>query len=275
MDTSNEGPPDAALRRALAELGATRPVDAPGDLVHRAVRRIPTAPPAALYREERSRRMAGLILRLSSLAAVALLAGVSGWGALGGLPQPVVQRDALMDVAQAAVVPQVAALPAEGLVIRVTLAALVGLVLLVPGGLLLGRWPIRTGVAALTLLRRPMRALLLGLSLALALSALLPAALQLGVTIVGLPFAALLVLVAVTPQIAGLATLARAVGARFEGGAPGPELGWPTAAVTALMVLALVAATVVAPLAALVLFSLLAGPGLGALALSRVGTRKT
>jgi hypothetical protein len=261
---------DAALRRALAQAGVTQ---APPDLVERALQRLPDASPAALYRQERSRRAAGMILRSSSLAAVAVLVTLSGWGAMGAA-QLVQPDDEAIAVVRTAMIAQATVLPREGLIVRATLASLVGLGLLVPCALLLGRWPLRTSVAALTLGRRPLRSIWLGLPLALALSALLLAAAPLAITLVGLPLGALLALVAVPPLIVGLVTLARVCGARLEGRPPGPELGWPTAATAALLVLVLAAATLLLPPLALVLLVLLAAPGLGAAVLSRAGTQR-
>jgi hypothetical protein len=273
MNPTDEGPLDTALRRVLAESGATRRYTPPEELVQKTLRRMPPAAPHALYAAERSQHMAGRILRWSSLAAVVLVAGLSGWGVLSGISQFGTRDDVAMAELQAVILPPAAALPAEGLVLRATLAALVGLGLLVPATLLLGRWPKRTGVAARALANAPLRALLVGVPLALLLSALVPPAVQLGLTIVGLPLAVLLATLALGPQLVGLAALARALGARFEDGAPAATLGWPTAAITALLVFALAAATLAAPLAAFVAFSLLAAPGLGATVLSRAGTR--
>jgi hypothetical protein len=272
MNPTDDETLDSALRRVFAERGAVQHYRAPEELVQKTLHRLPRGAPHALYTAERSQRMASRILRWSSLAAVVLVIALSGWGALAGLPQPATRTDAAMTQFQAVILPAATALPTEGFVLRATLAALVGLGLLVPATLLLGRWPKRTAVAARMLGSVPLRALLVGIPLALVLSALVPAAVQLGLTIVGLPLALLLVALALGPQLLGLATLARALGARFEEGAPA-LIGWPTAAIAALLVLALATATLVAPLAAFLAFSLLAAPGLGAAVLSRAGTR--
>jgi hypothetical protein len=261
---------DAALRRALTQADMA---EAPPDLVQRALERLPAAPPAALYRQERSRHAAGIILRSSSLGAVVALVVLCGWGAMGAA-QLVQPNDETIAVVRTAMVAQATVLPREGLIVRATLASLVGLGLLVPCALLLGRWPLRTSVAALTLGRLPLRSIWLGLPLALALSALLLAAARLAITLVGLPLGALLALVAVAPLIVGLVTLARVCGALLDGRSPGPELGWPTAAVAALLVLVLAAATLLLPPLALALFVLLAAPGVGAAVLSRAGTQR-
>ncbi|MFO7167398.1 MAG: hypothetical protein DIU80_005150 [Chloroflexota bacterium] len=268
-----DDPGDAALRRVLADIGGMQAHEAPADLVIRASQRLPQMTPRRAFELERRRAFAWSILRSSSLVAVVALMGLSGWGALGGLEldmRPGVDASPVQAMFGSAL----AVLQPDELIVRATFGALVGFGLLLPCALLLGRWPRRTAVAGGTLTWRPGASLAIGIPLAAALVLLLPLAGQLAVTLVGLPLAALLAAVSLAPQLIGLAALARALGARLEGRAvPGPELEWPTAAVAAAIALLLALAAVLAPLVGLVLFALLAAPGLGAVVLSRVGTR--
>jgi hypothetical protein len=264
---------DVALRQALAELGGTRPLDVPEDLVQRAARRLPQVTPRLALRHTERRDAAWSILRFSSLLAVVVLLGLSGWGAFGGWPPLSPTNTELGARMSAVLAPRVTALPSDGLILRVTLGALVGFGLLLPCALLLGRWPGRTAITGATLMLRPGLSLALGLPLSGALAALLLPAAQLAATLIGLPLAALLAALSLAPQLIGLVALARVVGARLEGRAlPDVELEWPTAAVAALLALLLALVAVIAPLWGLALFGLLAAPGLGAALLSRVGT---
>jgi hypothetical protein len=133
-------------------------------------------------------------------------------------------------------------------------------------------WPRRTATASQTLLLFPGRAALLGLTTTLALALMLfPAIALLAATMVGMPLIVVLLLLVELPYLYGLATLARAIGVRGGGHGGAHELSGMTIAGVLVMVLLIALVGAVAPLWGLVLFHVVASPGVGAVILSRGG----
>lgn len=132
-------------------------------------------------------------------------------------------------------------------------------------------WPNRTLAASLTLRSSAMRSLGVGLlsTLVLALVAV-PLAGVLAASMLGLPLLLVLLVLVNAPYVYGLTTLARAFNLR-EPVSPRQPLGFGVVAVVAAVALVLAVVGATAPLAALVLFYLVASPGLGAVILSRGG----
>jgi hypothetical protein len=154
---------------------------------------------------------------------------------------------------------------------RVFFSALIaGLALIIVLGVSLF-WPRRTYGAGLVILRSPGRSLLVGLlsSLLLAASFALISTLVI-LSLVGSILLIPLVLLIQVPYLLGLATLARALAARFamslQAAVPATAFG------TTILLLPLVALGSVHMLWGAVLFYLLASIGLGALVVSRGGT---
>lgn len=134
-------------------------------------------------------------------------------------------------------------------------------------------WPHRTANTGLTLQQLPTRALLLGFGTTIMLALLLvPVAAFLAASLIGLPLLLLGVLLLQLPYIYGLAAFAQMAGMRFRR-QPGllAEIGTSTA-LSALGVAMLIAlGGVISPPFGLLLFYILASPGLGAVILSRGG----
>jgi hypothetical protein len=169
----------------------------------------------------------------------------------------------------------------DAVVGRVLFGAALGVFLLAFTLLCIAFWPRRTSTASLMLRQAPGRALALGLLTTLLLLLALPSLVALlAATIVGLPLLIVLLVIIQAPYIYGLATLARAAG--MAGGTATQRTfslisseGESVSRVTLLVAggLALVVAVVaaLAPLWGMMLFYLLAGPGMGAVLLSRGG----
>ncbi|MBK9713021.1 MAG: hypothetical protein IPO81_17180 [Kouleothrix sp.] len=75
---------DAALRRVLARLGEPSELEPPPDLVARTARRLPSAAPALAARSTARAAALRLALRVAVFGALALVALLGLWGALGG-----------------------------------------------------------------------------------------------------------------------------------------------------------------------------------------------
>ena len=134
-------------------------------------------------------------------------------------------------------------------------------------------WPRRIALASAVLQQLPLNAVALGLLSTLILALLLPALIVLlAATLLGVPLIVLVLVLVQVPYIAGLAALARA-GAAYLAGWDRPAAHTDRAMLVVAAVLGLLIALVaaIAPLWGLVLFYLLASPGLGAAILSRGG----
>ncbi len=174
----------------------------------------------------------------------------------------------------------------EAAVGRVLFGVALGVFILAFTLLCIAFWPRRTATASLMLRRAPGRSLALGLLTTLLLVlALPPLAALLAATVVGLPLLIVLLVLMQAPYIYGLATLLRASAApvpptsslaegegehralRRDGAGPSRA----TLMIGAALVLLVVIGAALAPLWGMVLFYLLASPGLGAALLSRGG----
>jgi cytoskeletal protein CcmA (bactofilin family) len=129
-------------------------------------------------------------------------------------------------------------------------------------------WPRRMAATTLVLRALPLRSLGMGLLSTLVLAAaVVPLTALLTATLIGLPVVIVLLPVLQLPYIYGFAALAHALG----GGAHAATISGRTA-LTALGMAALVGVvTAFMPLAGVVLFYLMASPGVGAAVLSRGG----
>jgi cytoskeletal protein CcmA (bactofilin family) len=169
----------------------------------------------------------------------------------------------------------------EAVVGRVLFGAALGVFLLAFALLCIAFWPRRTSAASLTLRQAPGRALALGLlTTLLLLLAVPPLAALLAATLVGLPLLIVLMAIIQAPYIYGLATLARAVGMISGTGtrrtfrmvsSEGESLSRTTLLVAGGLALTVALVAALAPLWGMMLFYLLASPGLGAALLSRGG----
>jgi hypothetical protein len=75
---------DAALRRLLARSGQPAPAPPPSDLVTRTLQLLPPEPPAVAAREVARRAAVRFALRVMLVGALALVAMLGIWSALGG-----------------------------------------------------------------------------------------------------------------------------------------------------------------------------------------------
>lgn len=138
--------------------------------------------------------------------------------------------------------------------------------------LVIGFWPRRSATTAAVLMRFPGRSILLGAVATIAVLLLLPVlSTLLAITLIGLPLVGVLFIAVNLPFIYGLAVLAQAGRTSIEQGMPGTELTAAAALVPAALILPLGLVTLLSPLAGLLLFYVLASPGLGAALLSRGG----
>jgi hypothetical protein len=149
-----------------------------------------------------------------------------------------------------------------------------GLLLFILCLLLIGVWPHRTATTAIILVAHPVAATMIGLLASVALSTLLPLlAMLLAITLIGLPVSVLIVLLANLPYISGLVALIQAARASIE-----PQTIALTRAsilVAGMLILPIALVGMLSPIAALLLFYLIASPGLGALLISRMGTLRS
>lgn len=153
---------------------------------------------------------------------------------------------------------------------NVLLGLAVGVFLLAFSLLAVAFWPRRTAAVGLALRRMPGRALLLGMLSTLLLALALPPLIALmAATLIGLPLLVVLLVLIQAPYIYGLVAVARAAGSDLAHAAAGINRRM----ITVVGVLALVVAVsmIFTPLGGLLVFYLLASPGLGAVLLSRGG----
>lgn len=130
-------------------------------------------------------------------------------------------------------------------------------------------WPRRMAATTTTLQTLPLRSLGVGLLSTLVLaSAVVPLTAFLTATIIGLPVVIVLLILIQLPYIYGFATVVQAIGASHEQTA---LINRSTALAALGMALLIGVVTALLPLAGLVLFYLLASPGVGAAVLSRGG----
>ncbi len=132
-------------------------------------------------------------------------------------------------------------------------------------------WPRRTEGAGRTLLYRPWRSVALGLITTLILSAVtIMFVALLALTLVGLPFIAVVALLVQIPYLYGLATTAQAIGRRIVRSRQITSEA-TTVLGASLLSTPLIVCTILTPIWGVVAFYLLAGTGLGALIISRGG----
>lgn len=137
-------------------------------------------------------------------------------------------------------------------------------------------WPGRSRAAAYTLRKMPGRSLVLGMLMLIAIATLAPLAIAaLASTVIGLPVAILALVLANIICVYGLTVLIQAARASLEGTATSSQLFSPGMIGLAIaLVMPIVLIALIAPLSALLLFYLMACPGLGATALQGVGGTK-
>ncbi len=266
---------DDPLRDALARSGAFERHEPTADLVASTMRRLPKAPPRVVAQRTAVRQ---ILSRAATILAVALLLVPATTGAFNLIRGVETPLEALASTAGQANM-RAALLAATGQrfdasVIRGLVVALVWLMQMAAVVLTVGLWPRRSAAAGMTLLAAPLQALGAGALAIGALGAIVLTLLPLlTATIIGLPVAAGLVLLAHAPIALGVAVNARALGLRLSRRDPPPDFDRTLMAAAAA--LALPASLVIlfsAPAAFLTLY-LLALPGIGALALSRGGMR--
>ncbi len=258
---------DSELRRALNERGVMP--QPPPDLADRVLARLPPTPAAAHQSARRRARRARTPFAIIGLLTTVLLA-VGAINLLGGAPQLVVALGGSGSAIERLV--SAVALPANtlrlsGPIGRAAAGVLFGGLLLVLTLVLLLVWPQRTRTAASALQHAPARAIAVGGGAGLVWLLLSGGvALLLAASIVGLPLALLLLIVLQLPFVCGFAALARLIGAHFGSDGMGSAL-----AACALAVPVAIGAAL-APYLWLMVFYLIAAPGLGGFVRSRGGT---
>jgi hypothetical protein len=262
---------DARVRDLLANSGATGAVTPPIDLVQRVRMRLPAATPQHVLQHRRRQARRRLIAG-GSLAAVWVLLAIFGFQLMLGAPGEQVATVLARTAGTLAPDPTMVQTLSPALRIGggLALAAILAAAVLI----CLRIWPYRTTASALTLIQAPLRVVLPGL---LAVLVLIPISVVLSaflaITLAGLPLSVLICFGDALLFVYALATLARAFALSL--GEPIDPAGPHTAAVLIGAGLALPIGLLAAfsPLTALLLSSLLAIPGLGAIIYSRGGTR--
>lgn len=266
---------DDTFRDVLARSGALEYHEPSIDLVASTMRRLPQAPPRVVAQRAEARRILSRAVTVLAVALLLVPATTGAFNLIRGIETPV---GALASAAGQANM-RAALLAATGQrfdasLVRGLVVALVWLVQMAAIVLAIGFWPRRSAAAGMTLLAAPLRALGSGflaiVALGVVVATLLP---LLTATVIGLPVAAGLVLLAHAPIALGIAVGARALGMRLSG--PHPSHDFDRNLVAAAAALALPFAIVIlfsVPAAFLALY-LLAMPGIGALVLSQGGMR--
>ena len=198
-------------------------------------------------------------------------------GSLQNSPSAQVQGQSFSSVGVGTVVRPVVGIftstsPSASGISRISLAAtstIFGALVLASVLTIAGIWPKRSRAAALILQRMPVRSLLLGILIFISIAALVPLAVAaLASTVIGLPIAILGMLLAQLICAYGLTVLIQAARETIERSVGiKPDLSPTMLLLTAAIVLPIVLIGLLAPLPALMLFYLMACPGLGATAL--------
>lgn len=266
---------DDTLRDALARSGAFERHEPTADLVASTMRRLPKASPRVVAQRTAVRQV---ISRAATILAVALLLVPATTGAFNLIRGVETPLGALASTAGQTNM-RAALLAATGQrfdasVIRGLVVALVWLMQMAAVVLTVGLWPRRSAAAGMTLLAAPLRALGAGVLAIGALGAviiiLLPLLLA---TVIGLPVAAGLVLLAHAPIALGIAVSARALGMHLSRHDPPPDFDRTLIAAAAALALPTSLVILFSVPAAFLTLYLLALPGIGALVLSNGGMR--
>jgi hypothetical protein len=266
---------DDAFRRALARSGALDPREPTTDLVAGTLRRLPHTSPRVAARRAAIRQA---LRRATTIAAVALLVIPAAIGALNlmrGVETPIGAFASTSGPSHMrAVILATIGQRLEMSPVRALVGALVWLVQIMAVVLILGFWPRRSAVAGMTLLAMPFRAFGTGLlAIGLLIASVAALLTLLTATLVGLPIAAIVFILAHVPVALGIAVSARALGFRLAHHShPTYDLDYHLMILAAAL-LALPAAmvTFISIPAALPVLYILAIPGIGALIHSQGG----
>ncbi|MCS6839386.1 MAG: hypothetical protein NZ699_15310 [Roseiflexus sp.] len=261
------------LRDMLLRSGALKRREPTIDLVASTMRRLPQAPPRVVAQRAAARR---LLSRAVAILALVLLIVPATLGALNLMRGVETPMGALASAAGQANM-RAAILAATGQrfddsLIRGLVAVLVWLMQMAVIVLTVGFWPRRSAVAGMTLRAAPLRALgtgVLALGALGIVSALLLALLT--ATVIGLPIAVGVALLAHVPVALGIAITARTLGWHLFGHYTPHNVDGRLAATAAVLALPAALGTLVSLPAALLTLYLLAVPGIGALILSQGG----
>lgn len=273
--SSNDYDRNDPLRDTLLRSGALEPREPTVDLVTSTQRRLPHAPPRVVAQRAATRRVLRQAVTILALALLLVPATTGAFNLIRGMETPM---GTLASTAGQANV-RAALLAAIGQrfdvsLIRGLVAALVWLAQMAAIVLTIGIWPRRSAAAGMTLLAAPLRALgtgflaisVLGIAVALLL-------MLLTATVIGLPVAAGVALLAHAPIVLGIAVSARALGLHFSGPHPPHEFDRSLIAAAAALALPAAFASLFSLPAAFLTIYLLATPGIGALILSEGGMR--
>lgn len=274
---TTEDTADLALYETLNRAGGLDQLDPAEDLVARATRRLPAAPPRAALRRSVWRRalLRGGITFLLALVVMPAIAGALAL--LRGGETPLAQLASSEQNGGRGALLAATFLSPDAPLTRALTASVIWLGQVIAVTLAVGLWPRRSAAAGWALARQPLPALGIGIPAALALAAAAAALLALlTATLAGLPIAVVMLLLAQAPFVLGLAVGARIVGTRALGRlTPSAELDIATITGAALLALPAALAGALAITAVPPVFYLMAAPGLGALILSQGGMRAT
>lgn len=266
---------DDPLRDVLVRSGALERHEPTIDLVASTMRRLPKTPPRVVARRAEVRRILSRAVTVLAVALLLVPATTGAFNLIRGVETPISTlaspaNQANMRAALLAVTSQ----RFDASLVRGLVVALVWLVQMAAVVLTIGFWPRRSAAAGTTLLAAPLRALATGAlatgALGVVIALLLP---LLTATVIGLPVAAGLVLLAHAPIALGIAVSARALGLRLSGHHPPHDFDWNLIVAAAALALPAALAILFSVPAAFLALYLLAIPGIGALILSQGGMR--
>ncbi len=267
---------DDAFRQALARSGALEPREPTTDLVAGALRRLPHMSPRVAARRAAMRQA---FRRAATIAAVALLvipAAAGAFNLMRGAETPIgafasTAGQSQMRAVILAAIGQRLDMP----LVHALVGALVWLGQVMAVVLTLGFWPRRSAAAGMTLLAMPFRAFGTGLlAIGLLVAGVAVLLTLLTATLVGLPIAAVVSILAHVPVALGIAVSARALGFRLAHHChPTYDLDRHQIVAAALLAFPAAMATFIAMPAALPVLYILAIPGIGALIRSQGGVQ--
>lgn len=266
---------DDPLRDVLARNGALERHEPTIDLVASTMRRLPKTPPRVAAQRAAARRALSRAVAILALALLIVPATTGALNLMRGVETPI---GTLASAAGQANM-RAALLAATGQrfdasVTRGLVAALIWLVQMAAVVLTVGFWPRRSAAAGTTLLAAPLRALGAGVLATGALGAVIALLLPLlTASVIGLPVAAGVVVLAHAPIALGIAVGARALGLRLSGHHPPHDFDWNLIVAAAALALPAALAILFSVPAAFLALYLLAIPGIGALVLSQGGIR--
>ncbi len=266
---------DDTFRDVLARSGALEHHEPTVDLVASTMRRLPKAPPRVVARRAAARQ---ILRRAITLLAVVLLltpTTIGAFNVMRGIESPMgTIASATSQVNVRAALLAATSQRFDVSVIRGLVVALSWLVQMAAVVLTIGFWPRRSAAAGMTLLTAPLQALGIGFLATAALGVVAALLLfLLTATVIGLPVAALVVLLAHIPIALGIAVGARALGLRLSGHYPTHDFDRNLIAAAAALALPAALAMLFSASAAFLTLYLLAMPGIGALILSQGGMR--